>query len=362
MVLEVLFILFIFFNALALLFSQKYQHNNYFMRWYYRNIFQRIFKSHNYRPVFRWAVPIFYCALIVSFSLLYYIKLMNYVVIDTDTHSIALIHLHSVENYLLIPVLTISNLSLVYLCYRNAFKNNKNATSLHQYDYILYHPNTLCRTCQAPKPARSKHCSVCQECIPALDHHCIWLNACVSQSNLVYFDTLLLVNLCSLLYVSTRSGLMIKSLNQQFATFLRNSTSDKGAMIEKFKMARKNLLTLFLLAFCFLLVMTWFVYTQVNLIIDGMSSAESDKWFVIHSLIYDGFVYKINDRYYVITEDSKKDGSFDKFSSINFYDRKLYTFDHSMENCLVQSPEEIVNIYDKGSFIENLKERWCLCF
>ncbi|KAL6934353.1 hypothetical protein ACO0OL_002895 [Hanseniaspora opuntiae] len=125
-------------------------------------------------------------------------------------------------------------------------------------------------------------------------------------------------------------------------------------------MARKNLLMLFLLAFSFLLVMTWFVYTQVKLIIDGMSSSESDKWFVIHSLIYDGLVYKINDKYYVVTEDSKKDRSFNKFNSINFYDGKVYTFDHSMENCLVESPEEIVNIYDKGTFIENLKERWSL--
>ncbi|CAI8504438.1 unnamed protein product [Hanseniaspora opuntiae] len=251
---------------------------------------------------------------------------MKYEIKDNNNHSLTLIHLHLVENYLFIPALTISNLGLVYLCYRNAFKNKKTATSLHNYDHILYHPNTLCRTCQAPKPARSKHCSVCQECIPAMDHHCIWLNACVSQSNLVYFDTLLLVNLCSLLYISTRSGLMIKSLNQQFVTFLKNSTSDKGAL----------------------------------LIIDGMSSSESDKWFVIHSLIYDGFVYKINHKYYVVTEDSKKDGSFNKFNSINFYDGKVYTFDHSMKDCLVESPEEIINIYDKGTFIENLKERWSL--
>lgn len=360
MILGVLFVFVIFINALALLFSQKYQHSNYLMRWYYRNVFQRIFRSHSYRHVLSWAVPFFYCSLIGSFSLLYYTKLMNYEIKDNNNHSLTLIHLHLVENYLFIPALTISNLGLVYLCYRNAFKNKKTATSLHNYDHILYHPNTLCRTCQAPKPARSKHCSVCQECIPAMDHHCIWLNACVSHSNLVYFDALLLVNLCSLLYVSTRSGLMIKSLNVQFVTFLKNSTSDKGALVAKFKMARKNLLMLFLLAFSFLLVMTWFVYTQVKLIIDGMSSSESDKWFVIHSLIYDGFVYKINDKYYVVTEDSKKDRSFNKFNSINFYDGRVYTFDHSMENCLVESPEEIVNIYDKGTFIENLKERWSL--
>lgn len=360
MILEILLILFILSNALALLFSQKYQHSNYFIRWYYKNVLQRILKNHNYGNILRWTVPIFYCSLIGSFSLLYYTKLMDYEITDNRGHSITLVHLHPVENYIFIPVLTISNLCLVYLCYRRAFTISKKATFLYQYDYILYHPNTLCRTCQAPKPARSKHCTVCGECIPAVDHHCIWLNACVSQSNLLWFDALLLANLCSLLYVAVRSALIITPLNQQLASFLTHSTADKGTLIAQFKTARKNILTLFLLASCFLMVITWFVSTQIKLIINGMSTTESDKWFVIHSLIYSGLVYKISGKLYVITEDSKKDGSFDQFNSINFYDTKVYSFDHSMENCLVRSPEEIVNIYDKGSFMGNLKERWCL--
>lgn len=360
MILGISLIIFIIFNALALLFSQKYQNSNYFVRWYYKNIFQKIFKNQSYKHIIGWTVPFLYCLLIVSFSFMYYINLMNFTITDTVDHSITLINLHLIENCLFIPAITLSNLLLVYLCYKNSFKNKKQLIQMYQYDHILYHPNTICRTCQSPKPARSKHCSICQECIPTLDHHCIWINACVSQSNLIYFDSLLLVNFVSLFYVSVRSGLLIKSLNQNFVTFLKYSSSDKTALISNFKTVRKNLLTLFLLAFCFLLVMTWFVYTQINLIMDGMSSNESDKWFAIHSLIYDHFIYKIDNKYYVITEDSKNDGTFNKFNSINFYDGKTYSFNQSMENYLVESPEQIVNIYDKGSFIDNLKERWCL--
>lgn len=354
-------VLFVAMNALVLLASPIYHNQNRLLNWYYTNIFQKIFKNKAYRSVINWIVPLFYCLLIASFGLIYYLKLAKITWSDKTHHDIPLIDLTSFENYIFIPLIILSNLALVFICYKKSFTNTTyKPLNTPQFDHILYHPDTICKTCQTVKQARSKHCSICQKCVPELDHHCIWINCCVSQSNIKFFDLLLLDNLFSLLYVSIRAGIVISNLNAKFLDYYQHVNTDKQELIHTFKTVRKNLVTIFLLGICFLLVMSWFVYTQVKLIMDGMSSNESDKWYVIHSLIYDGFVYKLNGKYYVITEGSKNDGSLKKFNSINFYDTRIYTFDNVSDHQRVNSPEEVENIYDKGSFIENLKNRWSL--
>ena len=62
----------------------------------------------------------------------------------------------------------------------------------YPYDYQLFHPNIMCRTCMFPKPARSKHCSLCRACVARADHHCIWVNNCLGRGNYKYFLALLL--------------------------------------------------------------------------------------------------------------------------------------------------------------------------
>jgi hypothetical protein len=62
----------------------------------------------------------------------------------------------------------------------------------YPYDYKLFHPNLICRTCQTPKPARSKHCSLCRACVARADHHCIWVNNCLGRGNYKHFLALLL--------------------------------------------------------------------------------------------------------------------------------------------------------------------------
>jgi len=55
------------------------------------------------------------------------------------------------------------------------------------FDEVMYHSGSHCKTCDLPKPARSKHCKICNVCIHEFDHHCVWINGCVSRSNYLRF-------------------------------------------------------------------------------------------------------------------------------------------------------------------------------
>ncbi|OBA25635.1 hypothetical protein HANVADRAFT_26694 [Hanseniaspora valbyensis NRRL Y-1626] len=320
-------------NCFLLLLSPIYHHKSRVLHWYYTKIFKKITSATNnnnkYICFINWLVPIFYCGLIILLGALYYIKIAT-----EKQFTKTLINISKFENFILIPTLLILNLGLVVICHYKSYKFNKKSIKAYPFDNILYSENTLCRTCNKNKLARSKHCSKCNTCIPGEDHHCIWLNCCISDSNYKYFDWLLLSNLFGLIYASIRSGLIMFS----------------------FKFFKKNILTIFILTFCFSLVLTWFIYTQVELIFDGMTSNESDKWFIIHSLINEKIVYKINNKMYILADDDS--GSKTRFNSINFYDKRVFIFENITENNLIKSAYEIDNIYDSHSFLKNLKQRW----
>lgn len=63
--------------------------------------------------------------------------------------------------------------------------------SLYPYDYGIFHPGNVCRTCNILKPARSKHCSLCKRCVAKADHHCVFINSCVGYGNQHWFILLL---------------------------------------------------------------------------------------------------------------------------------------------------------------------------
>ncbi|KAI1387207.1 zf-DHHC-domain-containing protein [Hypoxylon trugodes] len=64
--------------------------------------------------------------------------------------------------------------------------------SHYPYDFSIFHPGQVCRTCGLLKPPRSKHCSVCKRCVHRMDHHCVFINNCVGYGNQHYFLLLLL--------------------------------------------------------------------------------------------------------------------------------------------------------------------------
>ena len=65
-----------------------------------------------------------------------------------------------------------------------------------------YKDSIVCRTCNTPKPPRSKHCSTCNRCVARFDHHCVWINQCVGAGNVASFLLFLLMNNVLCLYGS----------------------------------------------------------------------------------------------------------------------------------------------------------------
>jgi hypothetical protein len=109
---------------------------------------------------------------------------------------VAIPHLGSA--YILpIPLIVIPPFIFTYLCVVTKAdyitpSNHSLALRNYPYDHILYHPDNICRTCDLPKPARSKHCSLCGVCIAKCDHHCVFVNNCIGRQNHRWFLLLLL--------------------------------------------------------------------------------------------------------------------------------------------------------------------------
>ena len=94
--------------------------------------------------------------------------------------------------FLLPPPYIFTYLSATCRSIRITYSNIQARLHDYPYDHALFRPNTICETCNLPKPARSKHCSLCGTCVAKADHHCPWLANCLGKDNYRYFLGLLL--------------------------------------------------------------------------------------------------------------------------------------------------------------------------
>ncbi|KAH7029506.1 DHHC palmitoyltransferase-domain-containing protein [Microdochium trichocladiopsis] len=107
--------------------------------------------------------------------------------------------------------------------------NHARYMSHYPYDFTLFHPGQVCKTCLLLKPARSKHCSVCKRCVARMDHHCVFINNCVGYANQHYFLLLLLTTAWLTTYGAVlgfnlvRDSAIAKTGNDNFALFKRAS-------------------------------------------------------------------------------------------------------------------------------------------
>ncbi|CAN8098359.1 unnamed protein product [Discula destructiva] len=170
----------------------------------------------------------------------------------------------------------------------------------YPYDFALFHPGVLCRTCALLKPARSKHCSICKHCIAKSDHHCIFINSCVGAGNMHWF-ILLLVSTAFLLTYGTGLGfgLMRQTICAKWPEFAIWPPSVQGATWSQyFLMWAYGLQTdpgvggvsLLMMLTCPLVWGLW-AY-NMYLIWAGTTTNESLKWSDWREEIADGFAYR----------------------------------------------------------------------
>ncbi|CAG98672.1 palmitoyltransferase SWF1 [Kluyveromyces lactis] len=316
-----LFLLFVVSQVGLLVFSPKFKDLILF-RWYYQHIYYPLFTDYTRYRWKYWLVPGFYACILIFCVHLFYNKL-------NDTVNP---YLYSLEKAF-IPI-TIAFTSLTGVASVFVKPLGLQAGPQFQPDYIIFHPSAVCQTCKTIKVPRSKHCPICERCIPLHDHHCIWINNCVGYGNYEYFYSFLLSNCLLLTYASLR-----------LLTLFRITAFKKD----------KFFLSLFLLTTAFSLIAIVFTYYQLKLVNDGMTNNEQDKWYLVQEYMRNGNLVKDMDGvlyYRSMSTDAQTAEPI--FYSTNLYDHSKY---HLINPAKILSHEEIINLYDRGSFLDNLKER-----
>lgn len=309
-----------------LLLSPKYKAHRPFSL-YYRYVFKPILQDNDR---YRWK---FY--LVPSF----YFGLYGFIIFQLGT--VVLPHISDrlliLEKAIWIPLLIVCTPFLGWLSMTIAPQSagTRGALQEYPYDYILYYPNVECRTCHTVKPARSKHCSICGKCVLVADHHCIWVNNCIGKGNYLYFFCFLFANTISMVYGFARIMYITMRRSEDVAPYA------------------KSILIFTILCGSFAVICSVFTYLQLDLVRDGMTTNEKDKWYTMHEIMREGRLIKTaDDRWFIIPLSSQKASGIDGVYTTNPYDSRQY---HPQNYTAITDPSDITNIYDSGSFTTNFK-------
>eukprot|EP00435_Cladocopium_sp_Y103_P037318 s554_g9.t2 len=71
----------------------------------------------------------------------------------------------------------------------------------HPEQFFASNGKRHCNACDLKQPAGVLHCDYCHVCIIGWDHHCPWMNKCIGEGNLFFFNSFLGVSLSSLGYI-----------------------------------------------------------------------------------------------------------------------------------------------------------------
>ncbi|CCD26992.1 palmitoyltransferase SWF1 NDAI_0J01000 [Naumovozyma dairenensis CBS 421] len=331
---SIIVIIITIFQVILLLLSPRYKNRSPFSI-YYRHVFQPIVQdSHRYRWKYH-LVPFFYLTLFIYLTYCYY----------TKVEPLIASQLYFIEVWIWIPFMIFSPVIfgiLTMVTIPNTVNNRRNQEKVlyrYPYDEIMYYPNIECRTCGIVKPARSKHCEICNSCILLCDHHCLWVNNCIGEGNYLYFYSFLLCNCITMTYSFIRLFLMY---------------------CQGHAPSSRNILTLLILCGSFAVICAGFTFLQLQLVKDGMTTNEQDKWFTLQEYMRDGKLIRTKDENKWFIANPNDDATITInadtiFYSTNAYDHEGYHLS-SDEYTIVEDPRQITNLYDSGDFFTNLKD------
>ncbi|KAI5370479.1 Putative palmitoyltransferase, DHHC domain-containing protein [Septoria linicola] len=166
----------------------------------------------------------------------------------------------------------------------------------YTYDYILFHPNTVCKTCNLEKPARSKHCGFCGYCVAKCDHHCPWVNNCLGRGNYHYFLALLLSIGMVQIYGSYLSWYILQpylTINHTTPIFSWARLETIGdAIVVAINYGGLSVAGVGLLAVSTTALPLGLLAYHLYLIWAGMTTNESQKWADYREDMSDGYVFR----------------------------------------------------------------------
>lgn len=149
------------------------------------------------------------------------------------------------------------------------------AKRTHAFDGLLYVPGRYCSTCEAEKPARSKHCRVCNRCVARFDHHCVWLNSCVGERNMRWFLLFLTSTVCLCAYGTWLSMALLMQEANRGQTM---GWKDTWAYLLKWHSSMVSIVLFLSTIGC---VLACFLAYQASLVFRNLTTNESHKRYAI---------------------------------------------------------------------------------